>query len=60
MNSPYGHTLFGVGKELSEHFMNEIKNGHEFIKPGFIRFNIPFFMLPNQIEFVMQVCFILM
>ena len=41
---PYGHSLFGIGPELSHSYQCEIDKGYEGIKPGWVRVNFNYFI----------------
>jgi selenocysteine lyase/cysteine desulfurase len=55
---PYGFYLLGISEEVSQNLMKvlEKKNDSEemqaIFKPGFTRFNIPFFLEQTQIDFI--------
>ena len=62
---PYGHYLLGIDEELGEKYHNKlvikdksskdyISAKNEILKPGFTRFNIPFFLTDFQFNFILN------
>ncbi len=62
---PYGHYLLGIDEQLGEKYQNKlvikdkatndyISANNEILKPGFTRFNIPFFLTDFQFDFILN------
>ena len=49
---PYGHSLFGIGPELSHSYQCEINKGYEGIKPGWVRVNFNYFISEEVFHYI--------
>jgi len=59
---PYGFYLLGIDEELNAKLMKALKKNYNsemkfneiIFKPGFTRFNVPFFLENTQIDFILN------
>ena len=51
---PYGHSLFGIGPELSHSYQCEINKGYEGIKPGWVRVNFNYFISEEVFRYIVS------
>ncbi len=51
---PYGHSLFGIGPELSHSYQCEINKGYEGIKPGWVRVNFNYFISDEVFRYIVS------
>ncbi|CAO2143931.1 unnamed protein product [Urochloa humidicola] len=51
---PYGHTLLGVGEELSLRIRNAIVKGYHGVKPGWTRVSFAYYMSGVEVRFVLD------
>ena len=51
---PYGHSLFGIGPELSHSYQCEINKGFEGIKPGWVRVNFNYFISEQVFDYIVS------
>lgn len=51
---PYGHSLFGIGPELSYSYQCEINKGYEGIKPGWVRVNFNYFISEDVFRYIVS------
>ena len=51
---PYGHRLLGIDIERSHRFENEIANGCEGIKPGWVRINFNYFISEPVFSYLVE------
>jgi len=51
---PYGHTLLEISDENSEKFRIAIKEGMGSLKPGWIRINLHYLMMEDDVNFIID------
>jgi len=51
---PYGHRLLGIDLEQSHRFEQEIVNGCEGIKPGWVRVSFNYFISEATLDYIVQ------
>ncbi|CAL4984797.1 unnamed protein product [Urochloa decumbens] len=51
---PYGHTLLGVGEELSLRIRDAIVGGYHGVKPGWTRVSFSYYMSGEEVRFVLD------
>ncbi|MFV0259870.1 MAG: aminotransferase class V-fold PLP-dependent enzyme [Acidimicrobiales bacterium] len=51
---PYGHRLLGIDREHSNRFEMAIAEGHEVVKPGWVRVNFNYFVDDEEVDFVLD------
>lgn len=51
---PYGHRLLGIERPRSERFRALIARGLLGIKPGWVRFSLPYYAAPEDVEFILR------
>lgn len=50
---PYGHRLLGIDMETSREFECEVLQGHEGVKPGWVRINFNYFVSERVFDFLL-------
>ncbi|NVK72347.1 MAG: aminotransferase class V-fold PLP-dependent enzyme [Oceanospirillaceae bacterium] len=51
---PYGHQLLGIGKAESERIQEAMKKGEKLVKPGWVRFNLNYFLDEAEATFILD------
>ncbi|MBR7889812.1 aminotransferase class V-fold PLP-dependent enzyme [Marinomonas sp. A79] len=51
---PYGHQLLGINKAESERIQLAIKHGEKLVKPGWVRFNLNYFLDEKEANFILD------
>ena len=51
---PYGHQLLGIGKTESERIQVALKQGEKLVKPGWVRFNLNYFLDDAEAMFILD------
>lgn len=51
---PYGHDLLNLSNEKSDEFMDELATGNLGIKPGWVRFNLNYFIPDEEVQFIVK------
>ncbi|WP_327356098.1 aminotransferase class V-fold PLP-dependent enzyme [Streptomyces sp. NBC_01304] len=51
---PYGHRLLAIDQDTSHRYEREILEGHEGLKPGWVRVSLNYFMAPAVVDYVIE------
>lgn len=51
---PYAHRLLNISQDASDHLFEDLKQGHEINKPGWVRLNFGYLMTDAQVQFVLD------
>jgi selenocysteine lyase/cysteine desulfurase len=51
---PYGHQLLGINKTESERIQQAMAKGEKLVKPGWVRFNLNYFLDNAEAEFILD------
>jgi hypothetical protein len=51
---PYGHQLLGINKTESERIQQAMMQGEKLVKPGWVRFNLNYFLDNAEAEFILD------
>ncbi|TDO99851.1 aminotransferase class V-fold PLP-dependent enzyme [Marinomonas balearica] len=51
---PYGHYLLGLDASTSDEIRKELECGNKFIKPGWIRFNLNYFLPDAEADYILS------
>ena len=51
---PYGHQLLGIGKAESERIQEAMKKAEKLVKPGWVRFNLNYFLDEAEATFILD------
>ena len=51
---PYGHQLLGINKTASERIQQAMMQGEKLVKPGWVRFNLNYFLDNAEAEFILD------
>lgn len=51
---PYGHQLLGIDKTESERIQVALKQGEKLVKPGWVRFNLNYFLNDAEAVFILD------
>ncbi|WP_409419219.1 aminotransferase class V-fold PLP-dependent enzyme [Marinomonas sp. RS-M-Aa-14] len=51
---PYGHQLLGIDTTESERIQEALKKGEKLVKPGWVRFNLNYFLDDDEAKFILQ------
>ena len=51
---PYGHQLLGIDTRESERIQEALKKGEKLVKPGWVRFNLNYFLDDDEAMFILQ------
>ncbi len=51
---PYGHQLLGIDMTESERIQLALKKGEKLIKPGWVRFNLNYFVDDSEAQFILK------
>ncbi|KZN14102.1 aminotransferase [Marinomonas sp. TW1] len=51
---PYGHALLNIDKSKSEQIQQALKAGEKLLKPGWVRFNLNYFINQQEADFILQ------
>ncbi|WP_111638233.1 aminotransferase class V-fold PLP-dependent enzyme [Marinomonas shanghaiensis] len=50
----YGHQLLGINKAESERIQEALKKGEKLVKPGWVRFNLNYFLDDTEAKFILE------
>lgn len=51
---PYGHALLKIDEQKSEHIQQALQAGEKLLKPGWVRFNLNYFISQAEALFILQ------
>ena len=51
---PYGHQLLDINAEQSERIQEAMKQGEKLVKPGWVRFNLNYFIEESEAHFILD------
>ncbi|MDE8602563.1 aminotransferase class V-fold PLP-dependent enzyme [Marinomonas sp. RSW2] len=51
---PYGHQLLGIDKTESERIQEALRKGEKLVKPGWVRFNLNYFLDDAEAVFILE------
>lgn len=51
---PYGHQLLGIDMPESERIQLALKQGEKLVKPGWVRFNLNYFLDDTEAQFILR------
>ncbi|MFD1381985.1 aminotransferase class V-fold PLP-dependent enzyme [Rhodanobacter aciditrophus] len=51
---PYGHQLLGIDMTESERIQLALKKGEKLVKPGWVRFNLNYFVDDSEAQFILK------
>ena len=51
---PYGHYLLGIDMSHSDQLSQVVKNGYGCFKPGWVRFNLNYFLSEDELNYIYQ------
>eukprot|EP00163_Fabomonas_tropica_P001254 TRINITY_DN10954_c0_g1_i2.p1 TRINITY_DN10954_c0_g1~~TRINITY_DN10954_c0_g1_i2.p1 ORF type:complete len:1039 (-),score=255.27 TRINITY_DN10954_c0_g1_i2:84-3200(-) len=53
-SGPYSQKLLGMDDDLARRYEEILLQGHETLRPGYVRLNIPFFLPEKTLDFIIQ------
>ncbi|SBS35740.1 putative cysteine desulfurase [Marinomonas spartinae] len=51
---PYGHQLLGINEAQSKRIQEAIAKGEKLVKPGWVRFNLNYFLEESEVDFILD------
>ncbi|WCN09035.1 aminotransferase class V-fold PLP-dependent enzyme [Marinomonas mediterranea] len=51
---PYGHYLLELDSDISDLIQSELESGNKFVKPGWVRFNLNYFISDNEADYILS------
>ncbi|RBO84079.1 aminotransferase class V-fold PLP-dependent enzyme [Marinomonas aquiplantarum] len=51
---PYGHALLNIDEHKSEQIQQALKAGEKLLKPGWVRFNLNYFISQQEADFILR------
>lgn len=51
---PYGHQLLNINEQESKRIQEAIKQGEKLVKPGWVRFNLNYFLEDSEANFILD------